>query len=141
MYWFLIGKPLTLLSWDIIQGMGGSFIYPVRESPFFNTAPFNSLHLLAGILHLPTTVLALLGCALTGLASWKKWLPASSLLVPQLASLLLLYFIAIHMVVAPFPRYAIPLRPVCYLLAVWSCWGLWQYLLVVVRKDGTPAHA
>lgn len=126
LYWFLIGKPLALLDWDTVQAQGGSYLYPVIKSPYAAMEPFYISHLATGYAHNPLMWLAVLGSALVWLATWQVWVPRDSLLVPQLASLLLLYFIGIHMVVAPFPRYAIPLRPICYLLAVWVCWALWQ---------------
>ena len=125
-YWFLIGKPLAFLSWDIVQGQGGGFIYPVLQSPYYSLPFLTYSHVLSGWLHFPLMLLSLLGSLLVWIATWRRWLPAGSLFVPQLLSLLLLYFIAIHMVFVPFPRYAVPLRPVSYLMAIWCCWAVWQ---------------
>jgi 4-amino-4-deoxy-L-arabinose transferase-like glycosyltransferase len=123
--WFLWGKPQALLSWDIVQGMGDAFVYPVSRTPYFELGFFAGTHRISAWLHAPAMLLAVIGSLLVWWNSWRQGWKQQSLLVPQLASLLLLYFIAIHMVVAPFPRYGIPLRPVCYLLAVWTGWQLW----------------
>ena len=83
-------------------------------------------------------LLSVLGSVLVWWWSWRTGWKDRSLLVPQLASLLLLYFISIHLVVAPFPRYGIPLRPACYLLAVWTGWQLWLRLQPRLRRDRIP---
>ena len=44
-------------------------------------------------------------------------------------ALVVLYAIGLHMVVAPFPRYAIPFRPLIYALAmvpVQAAWLAWR---------------
>lgn len=123
--WFLWGKPQALLSWDIVQGMGDAFVYPVSRTPYFELGFFAATHRISAWLHGPAMLLAVLGSLLVWWLSWRQGWKQQCLLVPQLASLLLLYFIAIHVVVAPFPRYGIPLRPACYLLAVWTGWQLW----------------
>ncbi len=126
--WFLFGKPQALLSWNIVQGMGDAYIYPVSKTPYFELGFFAGTHRISAWLHLPAMLLAVVGSVLVWWQSWRAGWKDSALLVPQLASLLLLYFVAIHMVVAPFPRYGIPLRPACYLLAVWTGWQLWLQL-------------
>lgn len=39
--WYLLGKPATLLSWDIIAGGSDAFAYPVRISPFLKDPAYN----------------------------------------------------------------------------------------------------
>ncbi len=136
--WFLFGKPQALLSWDIVQGMGDAFIYPVSNTPYFQLGLFAGTHRVSAWLHAPAMVLALVGSVLVWWQSWRGGWKNEALLIPQLASLSLLYFLAIHMVVSPFPRYGIPLRPVCYLLAVWAGWQLW---LVFRDRLRQPAPA
>jgi hypothetical protein len=46
------------------------------------------------------------------------------------------YFVAVHVVTAPFPRYAIPMRPVCYLLAVYAAVSLFALARGRLRRAG-----
>jgi hypothetical protein len=55
-------------------------------------------------------------------------LAPTGLVVARFVSLVLLYFTAMHMVGAPFPRYSIPLRPFLYGMGLLTAaWG-WQFL-------------
>lgn len=72
-------------------------------------------------LHWPLVFLSL--CA-----TLLAWLPTRSLRLSEdnhftlrLLSLLMIYFIVLHMVGAPFPRYGIPLRPIIYGVSLWTC--------------------
>jgi 4-amino-4-deoxy-L-arabinose transferase-like glycosyltransferase len=125
--WFLLKKPLAFWSWDIVQGQGDVFIYSVDRSPYYDEPLFVWTHRLMKFLHFPFVCLAMLGCALA-------WLPAASLKmgfetlpVVRFTSLLLIYFTALHVVGAPFPRYSIPLRPFIYGMAVFSASFLWNH--------------
>ena len=51
----------------------------------------------------------------------------------QLIAALYLYFVFIHMITAPFPRYSIPVRPITYLLAI-SC------LFIFLKKIFPQVH-
>jgi 4-amino-4-deoxy-L-arabinose transferase-like glycosyltransferase len=120
--WYLLDKPRRLFGWDIVQGRGDTFLYEVEASPYYGMPLFTWSHRLMYSLQAPMMSLMLLAIGLVGVASARRWLPARQLLVPQLVALLLVYFVAIHLPVAPFPRYSIPLRPFCGLLAAWACW-------------------
>ena len=120
MKWYLVDKPITFFSWNIVAGFGDVFIYPIVQSPYLSNPVFKSLHKLMYWLHWPIIILSLFACFIA-------WLPQKTLnialakLVPiRILSLLVLYFIAVHVVGAPFPRYSIPLRPINYLMATWS---------------------
>ena len=127
--WYLLGKPLTFWSWNIIAGMGDAFVYPVSRSPYFNVWCFQWTHLLMKVLHGPLVILALM-------ASLVVWFPLSStglskekIFVARFSSLLLLYSTLLHMIGAPFPRYSVPLRPVMYGMALFL-----PYLTVFLIK-------
>ena len=115
--WFFINKPLVFWSWDMIQGQN-VFIYGVSKSPYYESKFFKITCALMKALHWPLVIFGLIGSVLV-------WLPCSFLKVSdqsgkiaRFASLLLIYFIAIHMVGAPFPRYSVPLRPYMYGMAL-----------------------
>ncbi|MBV1916003.1 MAG: glycosyltransferase family 39 protein [Pseudomonadales bacterium] len=118
--WYLIDKPVTFLSWNIVAGLGDVFIYPIVQSPYLDNPVFKSLHRLMYWLHWPLIILSIAACL-------AAWIPQKILnidldkLIPiRILSLLVLYFLAVHVVGAPFPRYSIPLRPINYILASWS---------------------
>jgi hypothetical protein len=131
--WYFFGKPLYLLSWNIVAGMGESFIYPVSYSPYFDQPLFKSSNEFARTAHWPVVILSLIGCIFFFLPTIQR-----TLSLPQkmfLGSLVLFYgyFIALHIVGAPFPRYAIPLRPMVIALALFA---LWTLMSSVMKKTG-----
>jgi len=119
MKWYFLGKPRTLWSWSIIQGQGGPFVYPVSKSPFLENNSFYHYSLLL-MFYLHWVLVAIAGTGVIKVAidfalrqppdnhySWVIWVV-----------LILIYFTSIHMIGAPFPRYAVPLKPLVYLMAV-----------------------
>jgi hypothetical protein len=93
--WYLFGKSRTVLSWQMIAAADATFIYPVRNNPYFSKPSFylSSYYMEQMRLH-P--------------------LSKDGLVFARAMSLLVLYFLAAHSVVAPYPRYSIPMRPVLY---------------------------
>lgn len=130
--WYLVKKPITLLSWNIIAGAGGIFIYPVNSSPYITNAAYANTYIGMKALHWPLVVLALLATVMV----WTpiaKGLPANTLFATRLLSLLMLYFLSLHVLVAPYPRYGIPLRPAIYGLALFQCWWIFTWLKTRLR--------
>jgi len=126
--WYLLDKPATLLSWDILNGRGDIFIYPVTESPYFSKQIFVKTHALMKLLHWPLVILSLTASIFVWVPAFGKKLTRESLFAVRLLSLLLFYFIILHVVAAPFPRYSIPLRPVIYGMAIFMCSRCYVYL-------------
>ena len=128
--WYLWGKPTAVFSWDMVQGMGGSFIYPVIQTPYLTEKYLYLSNWIMQFLHQPVIVLSFLGC----LIAWvpmrflriNPQYPHQAIFMARMLSLLLFYFVTIHMMVAPFPRYSIPLRPVNYAMAGFFVFLLWQ---------------
>ena len=117
--WYLIGKPTTFWSWNMIQGQGGAFVYPVAASPYYEKSGIFPLSMrLMFSLHWVLVVLA-------GVGTIGVWWPVFKHRkigrldnLPCCLSLLLIYFTAIHMVGTPLVRYAIPLKPMVYVMAM-----------------------
>ncbi len=128
--WFLLGKPITLWSWNMIQGMGDVFVYGVSKTPYANVWYFRLTHLLMLILHGPLVILAMVACLLVWFPSSTTDLSHEKMFIARSASLILLYSTFIHIIGAPFPRYSIPLRPIMYGMAVF----LPFFLLSLIRK-------
>jgi 4-amino-4-deoxy-L-arabinose transferase-like glycosyltransferase len=117
-HWYLIGKPGAFLSWGIINGYGDIYTYPPRHTPYREDSRFQAIRVVALILHWPLMLLGLGGAMA---AWWRPRLFASgdrAIFAARIVSAIVLYAIAFHMIGAPFPRYAIPFRPLVYMLAL-----------------------
>jgi len=130
--WYLIRKPAVFWSWNIIQGAGDVFIYPVDTTPYQSNLFFRWTHRLMRYLHWPLVLLCAAGCLMIWLPGIKYRYPEKTLYVAQFVATLLLYFTAIHVIGAPFPRYSIPLQPFLYGMAVF-CLHMF-YTSVINRK-------
>ena len=126
--WYLWGKTATVFSWSILAGMGDVFVYPVIKTPYIDLSYFRWTHEFMRFTHEPLVVLALVGVVLA-------WLPARITLVSQRArwigrflALFILYFLILHILGAPFPRYSIPIRPIIYSMALFSLSVSWLIL-------------
>jgi 4-amino-4-deoxy-L-arabinose transferase-like glycosyltransferase len=114
--WYLLSKPVVFLSWTGSQSWG-LFLYPVLSSPYLQPGLFQLSAVLMQALHWPLVLLALVASAallanrrLPGIQSRNRG-------VAILLAFVLVYAVAFHMVVAPFPRYNLPFRPLVFLLA------------------------
>ena len=116
--WYLFGKPVMFWNWDnSAQGAGDVFIYPVTQTPFLTNLPLYLTHELMYWLHWPLVALGMLGSLISWLPSTTKLLGHHSAWSFRVCSTLLIYFVVLHMVGAPFPRYSIPILPALYLQA------------------------
>jgi 4-amino-4-deoxy-L-arabinose transferase-like glycosyltransferase len=127
-HWYLIGKPFTLLSWNIIGGAGGIFVYPVTASPYMISPLFQATEIASVYLHFFLTMAALVGCGIVLFRPRVFALRSENHCIAVLIVALILYFLAVHMVGAPFPRYGIPLRPIIYGLGLWTLAALGKHL-------------
>lgn len=115
--WFVLKKPLVFWSWNMVQG-GDVFVYTVSKSPFFSNDMFKWVHCLMHALHRSLVFLGLLGSLMAWLPLSINKMPERSIYIARFASIFLMYYTIIHMLGAPFPRYAIPLRPFLYGMAM-----------------------
>jgi 4-amino-4-deoxy-L-arabinose transferase-like glycosyltransferase len=135
--WYLLGKPVSLLDWNNLEGNGDIFIYPVTASPYLSQPVYTLSHKYMKLLHWPLVILALAVSVVVWLPGFGKKLSVTTLFSARVLSLLMLYFIALHIVAAPFPRYGIPLRPVIYGLAMFMC----SQVLVWLKSAFGREHA
>ena len=124
--WFLFGKPFYFWSWDIIQGMGDAFVYPVRTSPYFHDNLFQCAHAFMKWSHWPLVLCCMVGTLAVRHSFFVRDMTSSSIFAVRLVAILILYFTVFHMIGAPFPRYSVPVRPFMY--------GMAMFLLNVVFK-------
>ncbi len=138
--WYLLGKPKTLFSWNIVGGFGDIFVYPVLATPYASQPAYTLSHKFMKMLHWPLVILALAASALMWLPGFGRNLSADILLTARMLSLLMLYFVALHVIAAPFPRYSIPLRPVTYGLALFLCSQILVWLRSVIGWERVPVR-
>lgn len=132
-------KPFYLFQWGTVQGYMDIFIYPATQSPYFNedgVFPF-TLKLMK-TLHPILVWLSLAGMLLC--LAPEKWmkLQGTKFYAMRLVALLYLYYILIHMAGAPFPRYAIPIRPITYMLAMLAIHITWHNAITYLKYRRRP---
>lgn len=119
-HWYTIGKPFFFFGWDMIEGMGDVFVYSVLSTPYHYLPHFRATHSLMHTLHPALVVAGLAGAVLVWLPATVNRLTPHGLYAGRLLSTLVLYYTAVHMVGAPYPRYSIPLQPFLYVMASFS---------------------
>lgn len=126
--WYLFGKPRYLWSWDIIQGVGDVYIYPVKVYLFENSEIAHLMKAMMRFLHPILTFFALAGIPLLYLAPRSEG--KSEIKCNSLSFILAtcIYATLIYMVFAPWPRYSIPFRPELYLCSIWPLTVLSKHL-------------
>lgn len=122
--WYLLGKPYFFLSLRDAQSFD-ILIYPTFETPYFNDIRFAVMRKFSILLHWPLVLSGLLAILLLGVRPNWLALDATTMQAAKLVSLVVIYAIGFHMIVAPFPRYAIPFRPLLFALAVLPVRALW----------------
>lgn len=118
--WYLFGKTRILWSWDIIQGIGDVYIYPVKVYLFEDSKP---LHLLKMTMRFFHPILCLLALAGIPLYYVVRRIGANGVFrdsTPSFVFAACIYATFIYTVFAPWPRYSIPFRPELYLCSIWS---------------------
>lgn len=134
--WYLFGKPRAFLSWSNIDGFDVT-VYPVTSSPIYEDRTFVVFRLVSFLLHWPLMLLALATSMwLAASAMARKTQPANAKFIAAFVTAsVFLYAIVFHIAAAPYPRYAIPFRPMAYLLALLGVRTAW---LAVRRMRNRP---
>ena len=123
--WYLLGKPWYFLSLEDVQS-SDIMIYPLLRSPYFGDRRFESMRSFVRAVHWPLVLLALLAMALLALRAGALGLDERERRAAMLVAIAVAYAIALHMVVAPFPRYSIPFRPLLFALALLPLQAAWR---------------
>ena len=116
--WYIVGKPSMLLSWGIVVGKGDIYIYPLRSSPYQDNVVFQFTRELMRLIHWPIVTLALFAALFVWTGRSRALLADNYLVVARFSSLVLAYFILVHIAGTPLPRYAIPIKPIIFGLAL-----------------------
>jgi 4-amino-4-deoxy-L-arabinose transferase-like glycosyltransferase len=118
--WYLFEKPVYLFQWDNIDGVGDVFIYPIRSTPFRTNELFQTIHGAFYYGHLAVLVLALIGAIAAWLPLARKQLSPDKRPTLRIASLMLAFLYLVHIPFFVASRYAVPIFPAIYLLAVFA---------------------
>lgn len=117
--WYLVGKPVLLWKWDITHGLGGGpFVYPLSVSPYGQSRLYQFTYQLSRTIQWPLVVLGLFGSVMAWLPACQRLFPAGAVFGFRVVSAILFYFTFVHAVTFADARYAVPLRPVLYMIAV-----------------------
>jgi 4-amino-4-deoxy-L-arabinose transferase-like glycosyltransferase len=111
-------KPLWFLRWGIVAGQGDVFVYPTEASPYYGQPLFVWTRTAMYLTHSLLVGLSFLGAVTAWLPVTRRLVDDGPLFSLRLLAAAYLYFIVIHIVGAPFPRYSIPVRPLTYALAL-----------------------
>jgi 4-amino-4-deoxy-L-arabinose transferase-like glycosyltransferase len=134
LHWYLIGKPISLLSWTLVDGIGDIYVYPIYTSPYLDRPFFQVTRLVMYFLHAPLSIAATLGGAIALIKPELLGLTRALRLPAVLIGLLLVYFFAIHIIGAPFQRYGIPLRPFVYGFGLFTLATLAQQIVARLQR-------
>ena len=113
--WYAVGKTTMFFGWDVVAGFGDVFVYPVRFHGYATNTQLAWTHWLMWHLHGPLHIAALIACVV----AWRR-APANDAaggLLLKGCTIIIAYFVAVHIVATPLPRYSVPLRPLVYALA------------------------
>lgn len=137
--WYLLGKPKLFLSWSILVGSGGPYVYSMEADLLTHFPPAISWFKSYDKLHWAFALAGLIAAVFAGIIMLRGRGviedPPSRLLL--FGGTIFVYLIAVHMVLAPLPRYSIPLHPVGYLMLFLLLNRLARRLLG--RSDDSPS--
>jgi 4-amino-4-deoxy-L-arabinose transferase-like glycosyltransferase len=113
--WYLFGKMRYLWQWNNIDGVGDVFIYPVEQTPFRGRDGFVMLHDSMMAIHGVLLALAVVGSILVWRPAARRNRGNECL---RATSLLLAYTTVIVIPFASCTRYAVPVFPALFIMAM-----------------------
>ena len=126
--WYVLGKPRYFLSWDILEGRGDVFIYPVDASPYLSRPSFLAIYSLMFTLHWPLMILGVAGACMAWWPRVWKEMPRRAQIGLRVVATTLLVAIVLNMIGAPYPRYGIPFWSFAYIMAVALATQIWRII-------------
>lgn len=118
--WYLLEKPYYLWSWNILQGQGDVYVYPVITSLYQTSKIANTTREIMKFLHPLILILAVAGIPFFYITYWRGKNTVNIPDTPIILFIICIYFTLLYAIFAPWPRYSVPLRPILYLVALWS---------------------
>lgn len=133
--WYLVGKTRMVLSWDIIAGAEATFVYHVENSPYFRLPRFYLSRYYMEKIHGALMLLALVSVAIVWLPRRMQRIADKNIVFLRALSLLVLYFLLMHIIGAPYPRYSIPMRPVLYGMALYPVFLAFHFVASFINAN------
>ena len=133
--WFL-RKPVLLWQWDVAQGAGDIYIYPMVSSPFESHPLYRIVDFLCFAINLPLMIAAFCSAALLLLALVRRGVRGQNQAY-LLCCGIFLYAVILYTVLNPDARYANPFRPFEIALACGFIANIAQHL----RKERADLKA
>ncbi|MEZ5445119.1 MAG: glycosyltransferase family 39 protein [Gammaproteobacteria bacterium] len=130
--WILVGKPMLFLSWNLTESVGDAFVYAPITTPYGYSTPFLITHGISKALHAPMMGLAIVAMIVV---LWRAAKGEDVGVAPLVLSAVMLYFLMLHALGSPFPRYSIPTRPIAYGLAMLPLQWLWLLISDPVKSQ------
>jgi len=112
--WYFFGKTKSVLSWEMIAAADAVFVYHVENSPYFARPMYYLSSYFMEQIHGLLMLLAVAGMLIVWLPTRLQYVSSEGLFLARAMSLLLLYFLIMHSIGAPYPRYSTPMRPILY---------------------------
>lgn len=132
--WYLFGKALMYWSPEEVAGPGGPYVYPVISSVYTRQAiPAWTLSVMMN-LHPILIFLASITCLCFVVEVRQAGINHKTNPALLITVLLVIYFTAVHTVLAPLPRYSYPLYPIVYVLAAVTIVKLARKCSALCRK-------
>ncbi len=131
--WYIFGKPVSLWQFNIVQGQGGAFIYPIKKSLYNRAGLHQTSYFLIEKLHPFIIYSALLAAFAVVLLSvfGTKTIPLGVLI----SSIVVVYITCIHIPFASLPRFSIPFQGFALILCTYLIQLLWEYKKRVFNAD------
>ena len=117
--WYVLEKPYYIWSWNILQGQGDIYIYPVTTSLYLSNYFANLSREIIRYLHPIFLILALVGVILMLIMGRKGKDEEDAIDIYIFPFIICIYYTVIYTISAPWPRYSVPLRPELYLCSIW----------------------
>ena len=132
--WYFFQKPYYFWSWDILQGQGDIYVYPLKTSLYQKVPLIDLTRLTMKTLHI--WLLLLSAACFFVLVAIQAGNAQDRIFVqtPLLLLVTCLYYTLLYSIFAPWPRYSVPLRPQLYICAMWTlCWLVSRFKQPIAR--------
>lgn len=120
--WYIFGKPAMFWSWSMIHAGGDYNVYPVKHTWYDKNPIMNISYKIMKFLH-PIIILLMHFGVLLFLLNKNNY-SRQQVFIMTILLALTAYFLLIHTILVPVPRYSLPLRPIVYFLAVYGVYRI-----------------
>ena len=138
--WYLIEKPYYLWRWDMMQGQKDIYVYPVITSMYLNSRTAFISKEIMRLIHPVLLVLYFAGIPVFYFACLRRKSYGHLYNTPIFLFAILIYFNVLYTALCPLCRYSISLRPILYLVAIWTLKTGIEFLPERLRASPIPSE-